>query len=264
MAYKLLDAVTAVGTSKSVSIGNGILNHVIDCVFNSTATTEISAVVIKLQGSETNEDAVNGVVTEAALVAGSTAENVATGAFECRVSDVHVTKAAVVAGTALTAGLDRLSSTVGDYKITASKFGGFKMYIDASGNIKFSYPALQQAYNTIALANSAVDDLPRTIDDGTKYIAIGKVLIENDGTEWVAATDDLTGASDVTSIAFISLGSSFIDMQTRTFTSEELANARSSFVTADQGSAYIRVYLSTLTGTGEVTCRYTPFSVMEN
>ena len=53
-------------------------------------------------------------------------------------------------------------------------------------------------------------------------------------------------------------------MQTHTFTGTEIANARASFVVADQGAAYIRVYLSTLTGTGEVTCRYTPVSLMEN
>lgn len=258
MAIKLLDAVTAVGTSRSVRIGDNVLDHTVDCVFNSTTTTEISAVVLKLQGSETNEDAVNGIVTEAALAVGSTAENVANGAFAYRINNVHYTKGAVAAGTALTAGLDRLSATVGDYKITLSKFGGFKVYVDGSGNIKFSYPALQQAYATVALANTAVDALPNAIDDGTKYIAIGKVLIENDGTEWVAATDDLTGASDVTSVAFISIGSSFIDMATHTFTATELANGRASFVVAGQGALYVRGYLSTLTGTGVVTCRYTP------
>lgn len=256
MAHKLLNAVTAVGTSKSLKIGNGITTHTIDTRFNSTATTEISAVTLKLLGSETNAEAENGIITEAGLVVGSTAEKVANIAFSYRIKGVSYAKTAVAAGTTLTAGLDGLSATVTDYEITASKFGGFKVYINSAGTIKMAYPALTQAYATVALANAAVDALPSIYGD--TYIEIGKVLIENIASTWTATTDDLTPASDVTTVSFVSFGSSFTDLATITFTADEIANARAIRTIKDAPSKYVMLNLTTLTGTGSVISLYTP------
>ena len=246
MSIKLLDKVSSVSvskSSKSVKVARGVLHHIVDCLLNSTTTTEISACVVKLQGSETNEDGVNGVVTEAALAIGSTPEQVANGAFDYRISDVHYTKGAVAAGTAISG-----------FTVAVSKFGGFVVQVDSSGTITTQAPVAAMSYDTIADANTAVDAL--TADPET--IIIGKVLIENDASLWTAGTDDLTNASDVTTASFISIGSSFDDMVTKTFSADELANARAKFSVAYMGTSWVRAYLTTLTGTGEVTLRYTP------
>lgn len=257
MTTKLLNEVTAVGVSDSIRVGDRVKDHVIDCLFNSVTTAEISALVLRLQGSQTNEDGKNGIITEPGLIVGSTTDNVANILFAYLIDGVSYTKAAVVAGAEMSEGLDGLSATVGDYKITLSKFGGFKVYIDSAGLLRFAFPALQQAYATVALANAAVEALPSSyVASALKYIEIGKVLIENDGTEWVAATDDMVAASDVTTVSFISLGSSFTDIATHTFTAAEIANARAIFNVMNVGSSFIRLYLSTLTGTGKVTARY--------
>jgi len=256
MAHKLLDGATAVGVSKALTV-KGIGRHIMDTVWNSTAAVEVSAVVVELQGSETGEDKDTGIIVEAGLIVGTdgAGEKIGNTAFAYQIDNVSYVGAASAGGTAITAGLDGLSATVGDYKITATKFGGFKVYVNAAGTIKVAFPALVQVYASVALASAAIDALPARF---AGYIEIGKVLIDTDTGDWVAATDDMTDASDVTTATFVSLGSSFITLATATAAGAEVSNARMSDVVVNQPTRYVRVYLSTLTGTGEVTTRYTP------
>jgi hypothetical protein len=86
---------------------------------------------------------------------------------------------------------------------------------------------------------------------------IGRILINSDGTTWTANTDDLTDASDLTTATFISETSSFIDLATHTFTSAEITAQKALFHVVDKNVKYVRTYLSTLTGTGEVSNWYT-------
>lgn len=259
MAKKIMDAVTAVGVSKAQKVGHhGIVNHTLDISFNDTVANEasdISALVVSLCGSVTGEDKDTGMISRPALAIGSTAENVKTGTFNYQIDNVSYSKTTVAAGTAILAGLDGLSTTVGDYTVALAKFGGFKVYINASGTLGFAFPALTQSYATIALANAAVDALPSRY--AGNYIEIGKILIDaKELTAWTAGTSDLTDTSDVDFANFISVGSSFHVLATKTFDATELLEGRALFTQDAVCIPYIRAYVSTLTGTGSVTITY--------
>lgn len=257
MAHKVLDAVSAVGVSRALRTRE-ISRFVVDTSWNSSMVentgAEVSAVVVKLQGSETGEDRDNGLVTKTGLAVGSTPENLKTGTFDYLIKNVSYTKTTVAAGAALVTGLDRLSTTIGDYVIALNKFGGFNVYINASGTVKVAFPATAMSYATIALANAAIDAIVIT---DTTYIKIGKVIIQADGTTWTAGTDSLD-STDTDTLAFIDGTVSFVDLATMTATADEILNKRMNRVVDIQPSKYTRCYLSTLTGTGEVTVRETP------
>ncbi len=110
----LLNKVSAVGVSESRRVGHkGITDHTVDIKLNSQGAALISACVVVLQGSLTNEDNVNGLITNPTLVTGTTAERVANSAFAYIIAGTSYTKGAVAAGTQFTIGamLDGLAST---------------------------------------------------------------------------------------------------------------------------------------------------------
>lgn len=81
--------------------------------------------------------------------------------------------------------------------VTASKYGIVLVQVNDAGTISTKVPAATQAYNTAPLALAA---LPAA---DTGNIAIGYIAIANNAGDWTANTDDLTAASDVTSVAFV-------------------------------------------------------------
>ena len=260
----LLDKVSTVGVSESRRVGHkGITDHTVDIKLNSQGAALISGCVVVLQGSLTNEDNVNGLITNPTLVTGTTAERVANSAFDYIIAGVSYTKGAVAAGTQFTVGamLDGLAPTpaIGDYSITNAKYGGFMVYINSSGTIGWKAPLATQAYASIALANTALE----AIATPAGYIPICKMLMygnENPGAagKWTPDTDDLTTGNDITTVVYANINSSFHEMQEYTLNATELANHRAIFSVKEMGTDYIRVYLKTLTGTGEVSVKYLP------
>jgi hypothetical protein len=82
------------------------------------------------------------------------------------------------------------------HTVTASKFGIILIQINAAGTVSTKVPAATQAYNSAALALAA---LPAP--DAGKAM-LGYIAIANNALDWVANTDDLTAASDVTTATF--------------------------------------------------------------
>lgn len=83
------------------------------------------------------------------------------------------------------------------HTITALKFGCVLIQIDKAGTVSTKVASATQAYDTAAAALAA---LPAP-DFGKA--ALGYIAIENNAGDWVATTDDLTAASDVTTAAFV-------------------------------------------------------------
>lgn len=81
--------------------------------------------------------------------------------------------------------------------ITASKFGVILIQIDADGTITTKVPLATQAYND---APTALAALP-SADSGN--VALGYIAIANNTGDWIANTDDMTDASDVTTASFV-------------------------------------------------------------
>lgn len=87
------------------------------------------------------------------------------------------------------------------HPVTADKFGAILVQVSDAGvistKISGATQTTTQAYDS---AEDAVAALPSP-DAGN--LAIGWIIIEADGGGWVAITDDLTDASDLTSATFV-------------------------------------------------------------
>jgi hypothetical protein len=238
----MLDGATAVGVSKVVKIPFGCIDHTVEAWFESLAATAISAVTIKLQGGM--KDVKTEVIDNPVLATGTTVERVANGAFNYVIDDVSYSKGAVAAGSVFTAA----------HVITATLYGCINVYINAAGTIITKVPLATQAYTTAALAHAAADLIPLN----RKLAYVGRLLIQADAGDWTANTDDITSGSDQTSVTFLSETSSFYDLTTHAFIAGEITATRAMFHQTDKTVRYVRAYLSTLTGTGEVNVRYIP------
>jgi len=243
MAHKMLDGVTAVGASNSIKLAGGCARHTVQTEFVDYGTTGVSALVVKLQGSLTGAGSNTGIVSNPVLAIGSTAERVANGAFIYRIAGTNYSKGAVAAGTALPTG----------YAITTACYGVIMVYINAAGTISYNFPATTQAYASVALAMAAGD----AMETPASLCYFGRVLCYNNtGSEWNSQTDDLTNASDITNAVFMDANVGWYDMATYTFNATDLAAQGAVFSVTDMRYKYVRLYLSTLTGSGKVTAYY--------
>lgn len=144
--------------------------------------------------SELAELKTDSVVNAATLSTGSTAENVATTAFQYRIDGVTYTKAAVTAGTAL-----GITDTINTGAATGSFFGGFAAQISAAGTISFKSVDTDQVYTSEAAAEAAA----RAITATAGSVIIGWFVVgATADADWVAGTDDLTAESDCASVTY--------------------------------------------------------------
>ncbi len=249
--HKLLDGVTAVGVSDAIygrSTSLSVIDHTVQVQFESRAATKISAVTIRLQGSQTGVVADTGVIgdddndSDPALVVGSTATRVANSAFNYQIKGTSYSKAAVAAGSVFTD-----AHVIGDG--ASALWGVILIYVDVNGLIVTKVPLSPQIYASAELAHVAGDAL---VHPGNAAY-IGRILIQSDSTTWTANTDDMTNASDLTTATFLSESGDFFDLVSHTFTAKELVSQRAMFHVTAKSIPYARLYLSTLTGTGKVT-----------
>lgn len=250
MAHKMLDGVTAKTASRPLKIGEANTHHTVMASFVDYGVTAVSALILKLQGSIRDGHKLTGIVSNPGLVVGSTAENIANVAFDYMIDGVTYSKAAVPAGTALVAG----------YAITTANYGVILVYINASGTITYQYPVVTQAYASADLAMIAGDALQSTIENTRSDLCyLGRVLCYNNtGSEWNSLTDDLTtGGADITNAVFMDAVSDWVDLTTYTFSVTDIAAQRAMFSLVDVPVKWVRLYLSTLTGSGKVTGFYT-------
>jgi hypothetical protein len=236
---------TAVGASTAIAVPYGVNEHVFESWFthNATSASLITAATIKVQGSM-RDDGENGVINAEGpvLAIGSTAENVANSAFDFRIANVNYSKAAVSAGTAFTSA----------HVVTASKFGAIGVYINSAGTILTLSAKLGQSQTTALASASAAAAITahEAIPIPAGYAYLGYVLIEADGGGWTV-TDDLTDGSDLTTATFNSVSPAYVNIDTFIFNSDDLQQLRKSFTISNTWFKYMRMYLSTLTGTGK-------------
>lgn len=138
----------------------------------------------------------DGIINAPTLSTGSTAENVATTAFQYRIDGMPYVKAAVTAGTAL-----GITDTVNTAGTVATFYGGFAAMIDAAGTITFDSVATDQVYTSVGLAYKAAVD---NITAAAGSVICGYFVVHSlaDGTAWVAGTGDLTAASDLLNVTY--------------------------------------------------------------
>ncbi len=244
MSNKLIDKTTTVQASRSFR-SNGATSFRVDTSFRQIGVTDVSALIVAFQGSSTNDGNDNWVIQNPTLAVGSTAEMFANAAFDYLIAGVTYTKAVNAAGTAFSAA----------HVVTGSKFGVVKIYINATGTWLTEVPAATQAYATAALAIAAMDAMALP---APAYIPVGYILIEADSSTWTANTDNLTDVSEVTSATFESNTSSFITINEHTLSGAEITARRGVVHLADKVADFVRTYVSTITGSAEVTVRYTP------
>jgi len=147
----------------------------------------------------------DGLVSASILSVGSTAEKIASTAFQYHISGLIYSKAAVAAGTVFSAA-DTINNAAG-----AGLFWGiWAVQINAAGTISTKSPSSDQTYANEAAAIAA---LPAA---DTGNVRIGYVTVQSkDTTKWTAQTDDLTPASDCQDSNFYSsAGSSLTPINT--------------------------------------------------
>ena len=238
--HKLMNAQTAVGATEYIRIPEGTRIVNIRPRFRSQGAAKISVVDLVWQSSHTKSNGDNGLISSPLMAVGTTAERVRNYAFSFRIAGVNYTKAAVAAGTVLS----------GATNIVASKWGGFKVYIATDGTITTKPPGTSQSYASMVLANAAVD----AVTNGVGLLGIGKVLIANDADAggWDAGTDDMTDASDVTTATFVDAPMQADYVDSYQFDPSDLSNQSANWNIENTGERYGRLWLRTLTGTGEV------------
>lgn len=252
MSFLLLNKATAIKASPAVRLrGKGVVDHTVEVILASRAAAKISAATVILQGSMTGEDKDTGIVVTPALAIDSTAERFANGAFYYLINGTTYYKAADSAGNQFTAA----------HAVTAEKYGAINVFIDTAGTWITRAPSALQAYNTAEEAHDAAD-LIMTPMAAECYC--GRILINaKAGVQWDANTDDMTDGSDLTTATFLSAGSSFYDLSTHALSAAEITAQRAMFHVGSTHVDFARVFLSALTGTGEITVRYTPVEVMK-
>jgi len=120
------------------------------------------------------------LLSSPALAIGSTPANLATGAFSFTIGSMSYTKAAVAAGTALTA-----------TTVPQNKYGAFGLQIPSGGTIAaLDAAANATGYATAALALAAW----KAVAPSASNVALGCVVVINTGGAFVGATTSLAAA----------------------------------------------------------------------
>ena len=247
MAFKLLDGVTAIGASPAIKVGKNVIDHTCDVKFTNISASPITAITVVLQGASTKEHDLTGPITNPTLAIGAVAEQWKTGTFYYRINGTNYSKTTVGNGVAFSAA----------HVVSLTKFGVILCFINAAGAVSTKVPLATQAYTTAALANTAGDAyLPTVLTSDLCYI--GRILIEADAGAWTANTDDLTDASDLTTATFLSEPISFSDLATNAFSAGEITAQRAMWHVTAKNVKYVRMFVSALTGTGEIDGWYTP------
>ncbi|MCP4595076.1 hypothetical protein, partial [Neptuniibacter sp.] len=124
------------------------------------------------------------ILNATTLSTGTTPEEIASTAFDCRINGVAYTVAA--ADSTFTA-----ADTINTGAAAGSFWGVWLIQVNSAGTISTSSPSADQVYTTEALAIAA---LPSVTADN---VSIGYVAVQsNSGASWTANTDDLTAGSD--------------------------------------------------------------------
>ncbi|MCK5601020.1 hypothetical protein KAR91_04065 [Candidatus Pacearchaeota archaeon] len=207
---------------------------------------------IQIQGSPDDSGVISGLavpvdgdgaVIPSALGEGSTPADgkVAFGAFPFRIGGVNKNKAADAIGVAFTA----------IHKVAASKFGAIAVNIKADGTINTQ---INSAAQTDTLSHDSALFALQKIQQPeflppTDYIRIGYILIANDASLWTANTDDLADGSDVTTATFIDITSSYREIDTYIFDSDDIVREKGTFfLDSSRPNEYFRLFLSEKTG----------------
>ena len=261
MAFRLLDKVTAIGASRSIKLplDIGVKEHTVHVAYSPNDVTAVSALEVKLQGSYKDTDAHTGVVTQAGIAAatsgGNSGKYIAIGStFTFLINDTNYTVAAATAGQAFSA-----AHVVGAG--AGNVYGVVNVYIDSSGVIHTLVPGLSQTaaqiYASAALAQAATIDWVKGVDYPLTWCHIGRLIIKANAA-WTANASDLTAGSGLVSIQFISIGSTFKDIMTYSFSADDLTGMGAMFTYKGSNPKWVRLFLSTLTGNAQVTARYMP------
>lgn len=226
--------------------------HKIDWNIAPLGVGKVTAAKIMIQGAEDPASVSSGVSTPVdgdgaiispQLAVGSTTTNIAHGLFYYRVNGVNASKAANAVGVVFSA----------VHAVAASKFGAINVYIDIGGTISTKINSASQtdvlAHDTAALA--LAEALSTEMVHPTDTVKIGTILIENNGTQWDANTDDLVDTIDVTTATFFSDTSDFVEIDEYELNADDIINQKGVFyLDPSLPDKYIRYFLSVITGNG--------------
>jgi hypothetical protein len=191
-ANKINVAVTLQGfTREAVSA-----RHLVDAYFSSDSAgaTPLQPHLMPNGGYAVGTDG-TVIVTAPAPTVVITDGNLAISATAEKFKTTQTITAIVNGQTVTKAATDNLTFSAA-HVITASKAGVILVQMTAAGVFSTKVPGSPQAY---ADANAARAALPTADADN---VAVGWIEIVNNTGDWTANTDDLTAASDITSVAF--------------------------------------------------------------
>lgn len=248
MAFKMIDAGTAIGASLPVRCGRWVKDHFVEVFLTSSGTTKITAATVILQGGSTNPTTC--VSTNPSLADGSTAQRIANGAFYYQIDGTNYTIGANATGTVVT----HVNGTALTQTITGSKFGGVVVVANAAGAIRVIPPANGiatgvQAYDSAEALNLVLDAIVPT----SGWCYLGKLVITAAGGGFTWGTTALTGVS-----TFYDASCPYHNLQTYALDATDITNQQGSFSLTNKHVDFVRVYLSALTGAGYVSVKYTP------
>lgn len=239
--FKLFENVAAVGVSRCIRLRENQDAIDIYAEFDSLAAVKVSAVTIEIQGAPNNNEDLTGIITDPGLAIDSTVTRFGNAAFKFRINGTNYSKAADSAGNTFTA-----AHVIGNG--SDDLWGCIWVGINAAGTFVTRVPLTPQVYTSAALAHAAVDALAVRSD----LCYVGRILINANALTWTGNTKNLTDSSEVTTATFISATSNFITLDTHQFNSDEITAQKAMWHVTNRSMNYVRLYLSTLTGTGRV------------
>jgi hypothetical protein len=248
MSFLMQNAATAIGASRPIRSNSRFNNHMVETVLSGTSGP-ISACTVKLQGG--NEQIETCVNTSPVLVAGTSTEKVGNSAFYYQINGTNYAIGANSIGTILTT----VGGTAVTQTVTASKYAGLVFVAGTAGTIRCITPSISptgvQAYNSPALVNAALD----LIEIPSEWCYIGRVVVTDAGA---GTTFGTTAFTDIG--VFSSAYCPFNTLYTHDFSESGVSAQREIFTVNNEHADFIRTYISTFTGTGKATVRYTPAS----
>jgi len=247
MSFLMHNESTVVGASRPIRSNHSAQDHAVEVILVGTSG-DLTACTVALQGGNTKTETC--VSTPAVMAVGTSATNVANAAFYYQINGTNYTISANTVGTTI----EDLNDVFIQQTISAGCYGGVVAVANTDSELRFLTPngstTGAQTYATIAECNASLDAIQIPVN----CCYVGKVVVPDEGG------GSTLGTTAMTTSDFIDAYCPYYTLDSHVLTEAEIAAQRAYYMVEAKHAKYMRTYISTLTGTGKVTVKYSPIA----
>jgi hypothetical protein len=246
MSFLMQNQSSTIGASKPIRSRGRVKDHMVEIMCHGTSGNITACTVVLQGGNDKTETCVNANASLA--LSGTTAQHIAYSSFSYQLDGTNYT-----AGASTDCWLFDINGTAIAQTVSAGKYGGLVFVVNSSGVVRCLTPSGiatgAQANATYAQAGTSLDNIfiPK------EWCKVGEVIVADAG-----------GGTTFNTTAFTSISTfrdeycPFYTLYSHVLSEAGVSAQREMFSVNDEHADYIRTYISTLTGTGNVTVKYTP------